>query len=239
MEQFHFREHKSDPIIRLTNSDGDPSILPPPRASYIDADGNVNKFEAADAHTAERWKTKIANFLALYVLDRRGHALYKLWELPEGYTLWVHTTGPENEPRKDAYMYGCRLGHIFRSPAEFYMHAAHLIKGGGMPGSPPTSPSSSTSHTQGRPRRRSQWDPDREDEDLMSTRDTCKCKYCFGTPQTEITNRYPLYVPTTSGGAAGRAEVSARGVAARLAQVQDAPIPFKDYRQGQPRNTDT
>ena len=75
----------------------------------------------------------------------------------------------------------------------------------------------------------------------MSTREQCKCKYCSKTSQKEIANRYTtnMYIPSTSGGAAARAESSPRRVAAHLAGNSDVLVPFKDYRQGNPTNPGT
>jgi hypothetical protein len=130
-------------VIKVKNSDADPSILPSrqQRRKMFDDSGNYSQHvqQARGDPVFQLWMNKIGPYLADWVLDKRlsndPTALTIPWRLidfPKGYTLWVHLTGDRNDPanpRTDAYLYGSPH-KIFRSPMEFFEHAIWLMKGG-------------------------------------------------------------------------------------------------------------
>jgi len=132
-------------VIKIKNSDGDPSIVPTEqqRRKTYDEFGNysqyVQQYKTDDVF--QLWMSKIGPYLADWALDMRNDptALTLPWRLidfPAGYTLWVHLTGESRDPanpRTDAYLYGSPH-KIFRSPMEFVEHAIWLMKRGGSAG---------------------------------------------------------------------------------------------------------
>jgi hypothetical protein len=76
------------------------------------------------------WRGKLGSFIARYILELKGATTEKLLidEFPANYRLYTHFKGPAHTPRSDQYLYGVS-GKIFRSPAEFALHAIWLWDG--------------------------------------------------------------------------------------------------------------
>ncbi|KZT32295.1 hypothetical protein SISSUDRAFT_963907, partial [Sistotremastrum suecicum HHB10207 ss-3] len=78
------------------------------------------------------WRKKIGAFLTHYLksmdLSRedRNPLAYHLAHFPSNYRLYEHRTGNPHDPTIHTYLYGSRNGYRFRSPEEFYPHAAWL-----------------------------------------------------------------------------------------------------------------
>ncbi|KIJ49613.1 hypothetical protein M422DRAFT_777542 [Sphaerobolus stellatus SS14] len=181
------------PRITLHCSDGNKEFKPAPSETKQteNADGFVDYLKecTGDDPTLKHWKLKIGQFLARYVLKRTDayRIKYTLTNLPEGYSLWVHYRGDKYTPRSDAYLYGSRTVHLFRSPAEFFFHAKWLMQG--MP--VPKTDSAPVQHDE-------ELFGDVLPEDLD---DRCMCVYCYKykfTPnngQEYISRNYSNYKP--------------------------------------------
>jgi Transcription-silencing protein, cryptic loci regulator Clr2 len=107
------------------------TLKPPP---MVFPDGTINfwyRLPKDNSHTL-LWKQKIGTWIAKNVLllddARKGHRLYYLKDFPENYVLYQQRKGHKDDPRTDCYLESNGRVHQFRSPAEFYEHAAWLIQ---------------------------------------------------------------------------------------------------------------
>ncbi|KDQ21407.1 hypothetical protein BOTBODRAFT_25847 [Botryobasidium botryosum FD-172 SS1] len=112
-------------------TDGDSSLLYDDGEKVIDENGNVNYLVSIPltSDAGKLWRRKVGTFLAHRVLDidRSRRSVWFVDKFPEGYALYEHRKGPSYKPRTDHYLVGCELGHIFRSPAEFALHAKRIF----------------------------------------------------------------------------------------------------------------
>jgi len=112
-------------------SDGDTSLWYENGKKVVDSNGEVNYMVQIplDGVTGKSWRRKIGTFLAQEVLDidPRRRSKWYIEKFPRGYALYEHRTGASYAPRTDHYLVGCNLGHIFRSPNEFALHAKHIF----------------------------------------------------------------------------------------------------------------
>lgn len=126
------------PYISFTQSDS----RAPPSRSYSDtlvppevfADGTVNFYYRLpwDSGALLLWKQKIGTWLAKNVLKLddavAGRRLYYITDFPDNYILFQQRKGRKEDPRRDAYLEATGKVKRFRSPHEFFEHAAWLIK---------------------------------------------------------------------------------------------------------------
>jgi len=134
-----FRCHLRGPHIDFVRSDSkEPperekesySTLDPPEV--VDSQGNVNYYYRLPDNSPQVfwWKRKIGTWLAQQVLklDDARRRRYFLQAFPDNYILYQHRNGPKGYPRTDCYLESSGKVRQFRSPEEFYEHAAWLIQ---------------------------------------------------------------------------------------------------------------
>jgi len=173
-----------DNFITLHCSDANSSVRPNAELHpVVRNDGSIDYMHecVGDDPVLTLWKTKIGSFLAEFVLhlpEVRGRKKYILANLPKGYGLFVHKKGDRYNPRMDAYLWGS--GSVFRSPAEFFLHAKWILLG--CPKPDPLAPPHPDEEL---------WGPQLPEEFT----DRCGCKYCAGTNQTYISNNFSNYCP--------------------------------------------
>ncbi|KAF8520460.1 hypothetical protein BU17DRAFT_65464 [Hysterangium stoloniferum] len=172
-------------IITLHCSDGDKTFRPSlEELTLVVLKGGLIDYMhecTRDSPTLKLWKTKIGSFLAQHVLklpDARRRK-YILSSLPRDYGLFDHRKGDRYNPRHDAYLYGSKVGAVFRSPAEFFFHAKWILLGCPTPGSVP-------GHNE------ELWGPALPEE----ITDRCACTYCAGTSQEYISMNFSNYKPS-------------------------------------------
>lgn len=134
-----FACHVRGPCINFSRSD---SQKPPERESYatldppevIDSQGNVNYFYELPRNSRQVlwWKRKVGTWLAQKVLKLddavASKRRYVIERFPDNYVLYQHRNGPKHDPRTDCYLESSGKVRQFRSPEEFYEHAAWLIQ---------------------------------------------------------------------------------------------------------------
>lgn len=123
-------------LIRLKTSDGIEGHEVPIPATDADPQTPdfINRYELAGATRTNLWKRKIGAFLARGILNPVGVRTPSpdrcaLYDFPKGYNLYVHKKGHKAAARTDTYLVGSRTVFHFRSPAEFFFHAAWLMAG--------------------------------------------------------------------------------------------------------------
>ncbi|KAI5123669.1 hypothetical protein M0805_001698 [Coniferiporia weirii] len=117
-------------VVIISDSDGDPDILPHDEEEVVDEDGDVNYMTAADNDTVKHWYEQVATYLVHEgTWYKPGRRLFRLAEFPAGYKLYTHYKGKKTDPRTDSYLYGSSIGRHFRSPEEFTLHAKWLAFG--------------------------------------------------------------------------------------------------------------
>jgi len=121
-------EDETTTITFPAGSDGDLKSLPPTKK--VEEEGKIDALDQVplDDKTATAWRLEIGTLLGRHVLGLDEDSLRWIDKFPEGYALYVRTTGPVESPRRDYYLYGCKEGHIFRSAREFFPHAKHLFE---------------------------------------------------------------------------------------------------------------
>jgi len=136
-----FACHLRENLINFSRSD---STKPPERKSYatldppevIDSQGNVNYFYELPRNSRQVlwWKRKVGTWLAQKVLKLddavASKRRYAIERFPDNYVLYQHRNGPKHDPRTDCYLETGGRARVrqFRSPEEFYEHAAWLIQ---------------------------------------------------------------------------------------------------------------
>jgi len=126
------------PCITFSRSDSKQS---PDRKTYdtieppfILQDGTVNFWYKLPKQSPQVlwWKRKIGTWLAIHVLKFddavKGRQMYFITKFPDGYELYQQRKGPKEDPRVDCYLESKGRVRQFRSPEEFYEHAAWLIQ---------------------------------------------------------------------------------------------------------------
>ncbi|KAF8630139.1 hypothetical protein AX15_003092 [Amanita polypyramis BW_CC] len=115
-------------VIEFRRSDGKSHQWPTNTIRAVDRDGEVNYMRHLDldAPTSVRWRLQVARAIALDKGMPEDQE-YVLAGWPEGYRLFDHNKGPENNPRHDVYLFGSAKGR-FRSINEFIPHAIWLMR---------------------------------------------------------------------------------------------------------------
>lgn len=109
--------------IDFPRTDGDARLGPPNTTRVVDSDGHVNfmQFLELDAYTPLKWRISAGKAISLE-LGMPGELYYSLEELlinciavgpnyvlrawPDGYRMFDHHKGPQNNPRHDIYLFG-------------------------------------------------------------------------------------------------------------------------------------
>lgn len=126
-------------VLNDNTTDGVPDNHPESMPPEPNGQGEVNYYDTADRHKIRHWKRKLGWFVVEHVLQPDFHRgtgqtlpepdYAMLYDFPKNYKLYVHRKGHRHDPREDAYLYGSRYVHVFRSPEEFAPHLKWLMDG--------------------------------------------------------------------------------------------------------------
>ncbi|KAG0709404.1 hypothetical protein DFH29DRAFT_229175 [Suillus ampliporus] len=114
-------------FLDFPRSDGDPGKWPTNTTPTVDSEGHVNymRVVALDESLSIKWRVEVGAALATKLNMAQGNYVLQGW--PEGYQMYDHNKGPQDNPRHDAYLMGSTHAKRFRSVPEFIPHALWLL----------------------------------------------------------------------------------------------------------------